>query len=139
MISAVTAPHQGRSRSRWGRHPHSTHGHPRSGNYPGNGGYGQPFYTKHQQGKGVVTRRVQCTEAGVTFGQSFNGLSSIILRHTGANIAYLCPASAATCDATDDELVANSMYLKTDDALILDRATQIGDAGWKCFTVTGTS
>jgi hypothetical protein len=31
------------------------------------------------------------------------------------------------------------MYLKTDDALILDKATDVGATGWKCFTKSSTA
>jgi len=101
------------------------------------GGYGQPFYTKHQQGKGVVTGRVTCDTNGEVFGTSFSGRASLIMRNIGSETVYICPASASTCVEASFE--ANSMYLKTDDALILDKATDVGTTGWKCFTKSSTA
>lgn len=101
------------------------------------GGYGQPFYTKTQQGRGVVTGRVTCDTNGEVFGTSFSGRASLIMRNIGSETVYICPASASTCLVASFE--ANSMYLKTDDALILDKATDVGTTGWKCFTKSSTA
>ena len=101
------------------------------------GGYGQPFYTKTQQGKSVVAGRVSCDTDGADFGADFSDRASLIMRNIGTETVYICPASASTCIEASFE--ANSMYLKTDDALILDKATNIGSTGWKCFTKTSTA
>lgn len=101
------------------------------------GGYGQPFYTKTQQGKNVVAGRVSCDTDGADFGADFSDRASLIMRNIGTETVYICPASASTCVEASFE--ANSMYLKTDDALILDKATNIGSTGWKCFTKSSTA
>ena len=83
------------------------------------GGYGQPFYTKTQQGKSIVYGRATCKSAGaVAFAVSASGAQSIIMRNAGPG--YL-----------------SGMFLKADDALVLDKATTV-TSGWKCWASTDT-
>jgi hypothetical protein len=106
------------------------------------GGYGQPFYTKTQQGKTIVYGRATCKSTGaVAFAVSASGAQSIIMRNAGPSTVYICPADSADCvstagSSTNPGYLAG-MFLKADDALVLDKATTV-TSGWKCWASTDT-
>lgn len=104
------------------------------------GAYGQPFYTKTQQGKSIDYGRVECDTDGAQFlADDSSRRASLIMRNAGASTVYVCPTGAVTCVAGSDAFVAG-FYLKTDDSLIVDRANGgTGTTGWSCFTISGSS
>lgn len=97
------------------------------------GGYGQPFYTLTQQGKTMVMGKVTCNSSGsAVFLQGSSGAQSIMMRNAGSATVYVCPADNAICDAGN---YTSAMYLKVDDALVLDKSTTV-TAGWKCWAAS---